>query len=242
MFGWRFLTGAILAFMGLPMAFQPAPADGCPDAFDTAFHDALSSDVGDLTITAAVLDTRTGCEMHLNPELRLTTASAIKLHLLGATLERHEQSTGQLSPTDLARVERMIHFSHNRPPTSELYVAAGVAGMQAYGDAAGAPGISHTAVYGISRASAAELNAVALATLHDGSPGSLTTQSRAVARDVLAGVHHSQQWGISAAVPDFMAGAGKERLLPVFVVELCAVRRRIHVAGRQHRSCSRARW
>jgi hypothetical protein len=175
MFGWRFLTGAILAFMGLPMAFQPAPADGCPAAFDTAFHDALSSDVGDLTITAAVLDTRTGCEMHLNPELRLTTASAIKLHLLGATLERHEQSTGQLSPTDLARVERMIHFSHNRPPTSELYVAAGVAGMQAYGDAAGAPGISHTAVYGISRASAAELNAVALATLHDGSPGSLTT-------------------------------------------------------------------
>lgn len=210
----RILIGLATAVMGLPLAADAEATNPCETAFTEAFHEHLDEAFGHLAITAAVHDTRTGCQMHLAPELRLTTASAIKLHLLGATLERHEQRSGELTAVDLARAERMIHYSHNSPPTSELYVAAGVNGMDAYGAAAGAPGIDHTAVYGITRASAAELNHVAMATLYDDAPGSLTAESRAVAREIVGGVHHSQQWGISRAAPDGWQSLAKNGFFP----------------------------
>jgi len=210
----RILMVLATTVFGLPFAADAVAVDPCGTAFTESFLEELDAKFGHLAITAAVHDTRTGCEMHLAPELRLTTASAIKLHLLGATLERHEERSGALTATDLARAERMIHYSHNSPPTSELYVLAGVSGMDAYGAAAGAPGIDHTPIYGITRASAAELNQVALATLHDDAPGSLTTASRAAAREIVAGVHHSQQWGISAAAADGWQALAKNGFYP----------------------------
>lgn len=184
------------------IAGADAQANECrSDVFSDAFIAELVETAPDLAITAAVYDTRSHCWYELHPELALTTASAIKLQVLAANLVRLEGLGRGFTETEARYAERMMWFSHNSPATSSLYVAVGRNGMRAYSEAVGAPGMQHSAIYGVTRASARALTLVALSALHDGSPGPLTSESRAVARALTAGVHPTQSWGISAGLP-----------------------------------------
>ena len=220
-FWWGMLAAivALVTSVAVPPIESPLTAEQettptCVSMFDATFRSDFERRFDPIVVTAAVVDARSGCTHHLHADLDLTTASTIKLHVLGAVLARHQDDDRELSATDRTHTERMMHFSHNAPSTSVLYNSVGVAGMAAYGEASGVTGIGHTPTYGITRASAADLTKVALATLHDGSPGPLLPESRQVARDIVAGVHHTQQWGISAAAADGWTPLAKNGFFP----------------------------
>ena len=60
-----------------------------------------------------------------------------------------QEAGRQLSESEAADIELMMHYSHNRPPTSRLYVQLGSAtGMEALDQRFGIAGTSHTAWYG----------------------------------------------------------------------------------------------
>ena len=63
-------------------AAAPAAGPPCPTPFTDAFQQELQSRWPDNRFTAAVVDRRTGCEHHLRPDLRITTASVFKIEVM----------------------------------------------------------------------------------------------------------------------------------------------------------------
>ncbi|MFT7473784.1 MAG: hypothetical protein ACI81L_000699 [Verrucomicrobiales bacterium] len=178
-----------------------AESDCSVSVFDNSFTSELNTAAPDLVVTASVFDTRTNCWYELHPENRLTTASAIKLQVLSANLLKNQRQGSELSATLTNYAERMLWFSHNSPPTSVLYGRVGTEGMRDYSELVGATDTTHSSTYGITRASARDLTLVALSTIDANYPGPLTQENRALARQLLSGVHPSQRWGISAGLP-----------------------------------------
>ena len=194
---------ATLGFQASAQDGSPATESNCADNVFTAEFDRNTRDVLDgLAFTASAYDTRSQCWYHLNPDLSLTTASAIKLQVLAANLDRVEGLGRTLSDSEVAAAERMLWFSHNSPPTSQLYGLVGTAGMAAFSDGVGATTIQHNVIYGITRATASDLTQSSLATLNLAAQSPLTVASRETARDLLVNVHFTQTWGISAGLPE----------------------------------------
>lgn len=180
-----------------------AGARDCSDAIFTAEFDRETRELLDgLAFTASAFDTRTECWYHLNPDRSLTTASAIKLQVLAANLDRAERLGRELTDAERVAAERMLWFSHNSPPTSQLYGAVGTSGMAAFSNAVGATSIQHNQIYGITWTPAVDLTRSTLATLNLNVDSPLTIESRETAREILADVHLSQTWGISAGLPE----------------------------------------
>jgi len=181
---------------------QAEQTDCSAEVFTPEWEAATSGALEGLQFTAAAHDTRTGCWYYLNPDLSLTTASAIKLQILSANLDRAERLERSLTEAERTAAERMLWYSHNSPPTSTLYGQVGTAGMSAFSSAVEATTIQHSQIYGITRARASDLTRSSLATLNLEVDSPLTVQSREVAREILAGVHPSQRWGVSAGLPE----------------------------------------
>ena len=197
---------ALLAAWGVQASAQSGSPPAALDCSDSVFNDSFerkTSDVLDgLAFTASVYDTRSDCWYHLHPDLSLTTASAIKLQVLAANLDRVEALGRSLTDSERAAAERMLWYSHNAPPTSQLYGLVGTAGMAAFSEAVGATTIQHNQIYGITRSTATDLTRSSLATLNLEVSSPLTVESRETAREVLADVHFTQTWGVSAGLPD----------------------------------------
>src|SRR5687768_6315935 len=125
----RALAGCALL---LPLlALPPAQAAPCvPGVFSTAYAEQLAREFPSQRVTAAVYDTRTGCDYRLHNELRLTTASVIKAGVMGAVLLKAQDAGRGLTDWERARIRPMIELSHNNPYVSDLYGhVGGVAGM-----------------------------------------------------------------------------------------------------------------
>ncbi|MEM8708477.1 MAG: S-layer homology domain-containing protein [Actinomycetota bacterium] len=183
----------------------------CSDVFGDGFLASLPTDV---TITAAVHDHRTGCWYHLNEGTVVTTASVIKAQVLAGVLLQAQNDGRALTETEAGQVELMMHYSHNRPPTSALYVQVGsAAGMEALDVLFGVPGTNHTALYGATLSTATDRTILADGLLVDGGP--LTEESRALAWDWMAGVSDAQSWGVSASLPDDHEFALKNGFYPM---------------------------
>ena len=176
--------------------------EGCSEIFTPRFDGETADVLAGLAFTASVYDTRSDCWYALNPDLSLTTASAIKLQVLAANLGRAERLDRSLNESEREAAERMLWFSHNSPPTSQLYDAVGTSGMAAFSNAVGATSIQHDQIYGITRTPAIDLTRSTLATLNLEVPSPLTADSRDTAREILAGVHFTQTWGVSAGLPE----------------------------------------
>ena len=102
-------------------------------------------------------DHRTGCWYHLNEGRVVTTASVIKAQVLAGVLLQAQNDGREFTETEAAQVELMMHYSHNRPPTSALYLQVGSAsGMEALDGQFGVPGTSHTALYGATLSTATD--------------------------------------------------------------------------------------
>ena len=186
----------------------------CGRMFNRPFiEEAMAAHPG-ARFTAAVHDHRTGCPYHLNASLEITTASVIKAQVLAGILLAAQESDGQVSKSEAADIELMMHYSHNRPPTSRLYVQVGSAtGMEALDGRFGIVGTSHTAWYGRTLSTAEDRTRLVEQLLVGGGP--LNEQSVQVAWEWMSGVSPAQSWGVTAGLPAAYEAALKNGFYPM---------------------------
>lgn len=183
----------------------------CSDLFGDGFLGTLPNDV---TITAAVHDHRTGCWYHLNRGKVVTTASVIKAQVLAGVLLQAQEAGRNLTSSEAASVELMMRYSHNRPPTSELYAqVGGAAGMETLDGRFGVPGTSHKARYGATLSTAEDRTILVDGLLVNGGP--LDDASRTAAWTWMSGVSSVQSWGVSADLPEGHEYALKNGFYPM---------------------------
>lgn len=193
----------------------PAQAGPCvPGVFSLAYAEQLKQQFPGQRVTAAVYDTRTGCDYRLHNELRLTTASVIKGAVLGAVLLKAQAAGRGLTDWERARIRPMITYSHNNPYVSDLYGhVGGVAGMDRADRRWGAKSTTNTAAYGATWTTAADRTRISLGMLHGGGP--LRPAGVAEAWRAMTSVHPTQRWGISAGVPSGWSVALKNGFYPM---------------------------
>src|SRR5690606_34198155 len=103
-----------MAFAGLAVDAPAArAASPCSSMFTTAFRNDLARRYPGVQFTAAVYDTSSGCWAHLNPGLRLTTASVIKAQIMGVVLLRAQRAGRGLTAWERSQISPMIRTSFN---------------------------------------------------------------------------------------------------------------------------------
>ncbi len=191
---------AVAATVAAAPAASAAARAGCASPFTEPFITSLAQRFPGQRVTAAVYDTRTGCWYHLYRGLRISTASVIKAQVLGAVLLKAQDERRNLTTSERTRVAQMISYSLD-PPTSSLYGhIGGVGGMRSYDRRAGIGATQHTSRYGGTATTAQDRTQVAVQLLYGGGP--LGAAGRAHAWHYMSRVHPTQQWGITAGVPD----------------------------------------
>ena len=196
---------------GRDLDCQPWRCD--PRLFAARFVRDLREDYPGQRFTAHVKDTRTGCAYELKPDLVMTTASVIKVEILGGLLLEAQTDRRDLTATERALANDMMNLSLNGP-TSRLWLQlGGVAGMNALDDAFGVTETVHSPGYGATSSTASDRTEVTLAVLHGGGP--LDNESTELAWTIMAGVHPAQQWGVSAGVAEGYRVANKNGFYPL---------------------------
>jgi hypothetical protein len=185
---------------------EPDPVDclvetrTCADIFSAAAVAELDALAAGRRVTAHVHDHRTDCTYELRPGLQITTASVIKAQVLAGVLLDAQDRGAAVSGADEDRIELMMHYSHNSPPTSNLYVSVGgAAGMERLDGRFGIVGTAHTGRYGATVSTAADRTRLAEQLLIGGGP--LDDGGVADAWEWMSGVSVAQSWGLSAGLP-----------------------------------------
>jgi len=192
------LTGALVLL--------PAPAgavDRCAgsDPFSAAVMADIGGRFGGHHVTATAHDTRTGCTWHLNPGVRVTTASVVKVEVGAGVLLRAQRERRSLTGGEQARLWPMITESAN-PPTTQLWTSLGGApGMAALDRTFGLRDTAQASPsWGVTSTTAADqvhlLRQVVL-----GEGGILDASHRAPLVQAMGSVVPSQRWGVTAGVP-----------------------------------------
>ncbi len=221
---WAELLTFVWRWMGSPPIPMGGPGDSsadceaaseqCSDLFDGDFVAEIGEEHRGARFTAAVHDLRTGCWYHLNGGLAMTTASVIKAQVLAGVLLAAQDGSRQLSASEVADIELMMHYSHNSPPTSRLYIAVGgAAGMEALDARFGIAGTNHTARYGATVSTAEDRTVLVEKLLVGGGP--LDAASVATAWETMSGVSAAQSWGVTADLPDGYEAALKNGFYPL---------------------------
>ncbi|MCQ3806754.1 MAG: S-layer homology domain-containing protein [Acidimicrobiaceae bacterium] len=211
-FVWRWL-GSPPSATGEPYDCE-ASGERCSGLFDGAFVAEIAAAHRGARFTAAVHDLRTGCWYHLNPDLAITTASVIKAQVLAGVLLAAQEGGRPLSASEVADIELMMHYSHNTPPTSRLYIAVGgAAGMEALDARFAIAGTSHTGRYGATVSTAEDRTVLVEKLLVGGGP--LDAASVAAAWATMSGVSAAQSWGVTAGLPDGYEAALKNGFYPL---------------------------
>ncbi len=186
----------------------------CADIFSAEAIAEIDALAAGRRVTAQVHDHRTDCTYELDPGLQITTASVIKAQILAGVLLDAQDRGGPVSAADNARIELMMHFSHNSPPTSTLYVAVGGAsGMERLDARFGIVGTSHTGRYGATVTTAADRTRLVEQLLIGGGP--LDAARVDEAWEWMSGVSTGQSWGLSAGLPDDHEYALKNGFYPL---------------------------
>ena len=174
---------------------------GCVESpFTPGFEWVLAHTWPGHRISAAVYDTRTGCQYLLRPDLQMTTASVLKAEILGGVLLRAERQQRGLTAWEQSLVYPMIRYSDD-PSANALWSSlGGVAGMQSVDAAFGLGQTQQANPWGDTATTAFDRNIFMRKLLLDeGSP--LSAPYRSLARAYLLQVTPSQRWGITAGVP-----------------------------------------
>ena len=186
----------------------------CIGLFSKAFIDEIAAAHPGTRFTAAVHDHRTGCLYKLNGDLEITTASVIKAQVLAGVLLAAQDSGRPISQSEAADIELMMHYSHNRPPTSRLYLQIGsAAGMEELDQRFGIAGTSHTAWYGRTLSTAEDRTRLVEQLLIGGGP--LDEESVQAAWRWMSGVSAAQSWGLTAGLPAGYKAALKNGFYPM---------------------------
>ncbi len=190
------------------------PGGRCVGLFNRAFADEVAAAHPGARFTAAVHDHRTGCRYELNGGLEITTASVIKAQVLAGVLLAAQDASRPISPSEAADVKLMMHYSHNRPPTSRLYLQlGGAAGMEALDERFGIVGTSHTAWYGRTLSTAEDRTRLVEQLLIGGGP--LSAESVQAAWEWMSSVSAAQSWGVTAGLPVGYEAALKNGFFPM---------------------------
>lgn len=182
--------------------------------FARGFRRNLQDEFPDQRFTAHVIDTRTGCTYELNPGMRITTASVVKVEILGGVLLQAQRGDRELTDAEVANIDAMMHFSLN-PQTGALWVqVGGVAGLGRLDREFGVTDTTHVQPFGATWSMAEDRTIVSLAVL-TGAGGPLDGTSVDQAWKIMTGVHPAQQWGISAGVAEGYEVANKNGFYPM---------------------------
>jgi hypothetical protein len=215
------LTGVALVAAAVAVLAPASPVAAAPAPAVCAERDPLPGSLaGELAarypgrrFSAAVIDSTSGCTYHLNPHLRMTTASVVKTEVLAGVLLRAQREGRPLTRWEQDRIWPMITQSAN-PPTTDLWSSlGGVAGMEAIDGAFGLRDTVHAGpTWGLTTTSALDQARLVRQVVYDGGP--LTAASRAEARRSMTSVVPSQRWGASAGVPSGWTVAQKNGFAP----------------------------
>ena len=199
---------------GDTLRFRQLSFGRCGRMFNRPFIDEVMAAHPGARFTAAVHDHRTGCRYHLDASLELTTASVIKAQVLAGVLLAAQEAGRQLSEREANDIELMMHYSHNRPPTSRLYLEIGsAAGMEELDTRFGIVGTSHTAWYGRTLSTAEDRTRLVEQLLVGGGP--LNAESVQEAWEWMSGVSLAQSWGVTAGLPAGYEAALKNGFYPM---------------------------
>lgn len=186
----------------VPRVPQPtARSGGCAeDPFSAGFDAEVRRRWPGHRIAAAVYDTRTGCQYRYRSDLRLTTASVLKIEIMAAVLRRAQREGRGLTAAERARIGPMIRTSDDPAANALWSSVGGTSGLSALDRELGLAQTRQAAPWGLTSTSAADRNAL-LRQLVLGQWGPFTASTRATARSFLLDVTPSQRWGITAGVP-----------------------------------------
>jgi beta-lactamase class A len=197
---WQGEPGTTSALLDAPMVDCRVATRTCADVFSATATAEIGVLAAGRRVTAHVHDHRTGCVYELGAGLEITTASVIKAQILAGVLLDAQDRGVPVSPDDEARIELMMRFSHNSPPTSALYArVGGAAGMEALDRRFGITGTSHTGLYGATVSTAADRTRLVEQLLIGGGP--LDDRHVADAWEWMSAVSAAQSWGLSAGLP-----------------------------------------
>jgi len=141
------------------------------------------------------------CTYAMSPQLRITTASVMKLEIMAGVLLRAQRQGRGLTQSEHDQIWPMITQSAN-PPASSLFSSLGGArGLEAVDDEFGMPDTVHpSSTWGLTSTSVADQIHLIRAVV-PGHFGPLDAERRATARGFLTNVIASQRWGASDGVP-----------------------------------------
>lgn len=186
---------------GSPPRFPVARAVACTEnPFTSEFAAYLARNWPGNRFTAAIYDTRTGCQYTYRPDLRITTASVFKIEIMAGILLRAQRQGRPLTATERARIGPMISRSAD-PEASALWSSlGGVGGMAALERELGLTRTTPTSPWGLTLTTADDRNKL-LRQLLLGEYGPFSASTRGQARAFMLGVVPSQRWGVTAGVP-----------------------------------------
>jgi hypothetical protein len=223
--GWRrmvtvfapaILVAATLAVM-VPAVVAPSAASadttqaGCAgtDPFTPALAAQLAARWPSQRFTASVYDERTGCQYDLNPGLRVTTASVLKVEVMAGILLRAQSQGRALTAAENSLIYPMITQSQDGPTDQLWQSLGGVAGMNNLDNVFGLGATTQAGpVWGLTVTSARDQVRL-LRQVLVGDFGPLASAYRADAYNYMANVTPSQRWGIGAGLPSGWSFANK---------------------------------
>jgi hypothetical protein len=194
------------------------PADAAPAAaglpcaarnpLSGSFANDLASRYPGRRFSASVID-RSGCTYGMNSDLRLGTASMVKIEFMAGVLLRAQNEGRGLTQWEQDRIWPMITESANTP-ASELWNYLGQdAGMQQIDAAFGLNDTQHAgSIWGNTTTSALD-QARLVSEVIPGMGGPLTAPYRTIAAYYMTNVVPVQRWGASAGVPSASVVAQK---------------------------------
>ncbi|MCB0959482.1 MAG: serine hydrolase [Acidimicrobiales bacterium] len=189
-------------------------ASGCAESpFSAGFDADLRARYPGKRITAAVYDTRTGCQYRYRSDLRITTASVLKIEIMAAVLLRAQRAGRTITASERALIGPMIRTSDD-PSANALWRSVGAtAGLAALERELGLDETRAASPWGLTSTSAADRNEL-LRQLVLGQWGPFGASARATARSFLLDITPSQRWGITEGVPSGWSVAMKNGFFP----------------------------
>lgn len=184
-----------------PAAGATAAQNPCPPSpFTQELVDELARRFPGRRFSAAVADVRNGCEHHLNPGQRMTTASVFKVEVMAGVLLRAQREGRDLTAYEASRIRPMISESAN-PPTNELFsYLGGVSGINALHRTFGlGETTTPSGTWGLTSSTARDQITLLRHLFTPGGP--FTDAFKARAYEEMTSVVPSQRWGITEGVP-----------------------------------------
>jgi hypothetical protein len=189
------------------------------DPFTPALAASLAAQWPGQRFTASVYDERSGCQFDLRPDLRLTTASVLKVEVMAGILLRAQSQGRPLSAQEQSLIEPMITQSHDAPTNVLWQSLGGAAGMTALDNVFGLTDTTQIGPqWGVTVTSARD-QVHLLRQVLVGDFGPIGPAYRADALYYMTHVIPAQRWGITAGVPAGWTVANKNG----FASSVCCV-------------------